>query len=171
MKRVLLLLAVLAFALPAVADSIAYFNGTPASYAVRVAVNGSGSLTYIFGQGLLTEGPHESLDVDSRWSGAALYVSTGFSGDFTHVLSNAQTDMLTARYTVTGNGGRLTNSYYVQRFILSYAGGFENAWKVKLSTAYVTPHKHHPLAAPEPETLSLLGTGLVFIGGVVRRKL
>jgi hypothetical protein len=171
MKRVLLLLAVLSFALPAVADSIVYLNGTPASYAARIAVNGSGPLNYIGGQGLLTNGAHESLDVDSHWSGAALHMSTGFSGDFTHVLHSAQTDKLTARYTEAGNGGRITNGYYVQKFILSYAGGFENAWKVKLSTGYVIPHKHRPLAAPEPETLSLLGTGLVFIGGVVRRKL
>jgi hypothetical protein len=180
MKRVLLVLAVLACALPALADSIVYFKGTASSYAVGVSVNGSGPLNYIGGQGLLTNGGHESLEeaeflgirgIDSHRSGGVRYTSAGLSRDLTHVLSNAQTDMLTARYTGTGNGVQITNGYYVQKFILSYAGGFENAWRVTLGTGYVTPHKHRPLAAPESETLSLLGTGLVFIGGVVRRKL
>src|SRR5580658_5865193 len=108
MKRVLLVLAVLAFALPAVADPIVYFNGKPSSYGVEVSVNGSGSRNYTGGQYLLTRGAHESLlgvdfpgtdGVGSHWSGGIQYASSGFSGDVTHVLSNPQTEMLTGRYT------------------------------------------------------------------------
>jgi len=179
MKRILLVLAVLAFALPAVADSIVHLNGATANYAVRVASSSSGPMSYVGGQDLLTNGGHESLqgvgfpgtgDIDSHRSGGVLYASAGFSGDVTHVLFNAQTEMSTARYTGNGNGVQISDGY-LERVILNYAGGFENVWKVTLSTGYVTPHKHRPLAAPEPETLSLLGTGLVFIGGVVRRKI
>jgi hypothetical protein len=179
MKRVLLVLAVLAFALPAIADSIVYFDGKPSSYSIGVSRNGSGSLNYTGGQDLLTGGGHESLeevrfpgtrDVGSNWSGGALYAPSGFSGDVTRVLSNAQTEMLTARYTRNGNGVQIINGH-LHEVILSYAGGFQNAWKVTLVNGYITPHKHRPLAAPEPETLSLMGIGLVFIGGVVRRKL
>jgi hypothetical protein len=162
MKRVLLVLAVLAFALPAVADSIVYFDGKLSSYSIGVSVNGSGSLNYTGGQDLLTS--------DRHWSSGALYAPSGFSGDVTHVLSNPQTEMLTARYTRNGNGVQIINGH-LHEVILSYAGGFQNVWKVTLVSGYITPHKHRPLAAPEPETLSLMGIGLVFIGGVVRRKL
>lgn len=151
MKRILLVLAVLAFALPAVADPIVSLDGANATYAVRVADSGT-------------------RDVASNRSGGVLHAPTGLSGNVSHVFSDAQTEMLTASSTGNGNGEQITSGN-LRQVIPSDAGGFENAWKVTLGAGYVKPPQHRPMAAPEPESLSLLGTGLVFIGAVVRRKL
>jgi len=176
MKRVLLLLVMLAFALPAFADSIVNLDGAPSSYAVWFALSGSGPLNYIGGNGSLNSGGFEVVQgtgflgthgILSRWSGGTLFTSTGLNGNLTHVLFNSQTDMLTARYTGTDNGVQITNGFYVQKLNLSYAGGYGNAWKGTLGAGYVSSNN---MTAPEPGTLGLLGIGLVFVSSLVRRK-
>ena len=173
MKRVLPFLIILAFAVPAFADSIVYLNGAPSSNAAWFALSGSGPLNYIGGSGPLTAGGSESLQGSgflgtngflSRWSGGTLSTTTGLNGNLTHVLFNSQTDILTARFNGTDNGVQITNGFYVQTLNLSPYG---NAWRGTLGAGYVSSRS---INAPEPGTLGLLGIGLVFVGGLVRRK-
>ncbi|MFZ0798357.1 MAG: PEP-CTERM sorting domain-containing protein [Terriglobales bacterium] len=72
------------------------------------------------------------------------------------------------------NGAQITNRYFAtQKFNLSYAGGYGNAWKGTPSAGYVRAAKGSGpgMTAPEPASLGLLGTGLVFIAGMFRHKL
>ena len=72
------------------------------------------------------------------------------------------------------NGAQSTNGHFVQKLNLSDAGTYGNAgkWKGALGAPYVRAAKNGGggMTAPEPGALSLLGTGLVFIAGMFRRK-
>lgn len=175
-KRALLLLAILAFGVPAFASPIVYFDGASSNYPVSSALSRSGPLNHIRGQGLLTNGGSESLQgvappkthgIDPRSSAGYLYTSTGLCGDFTLVLFNSRTDILPG----TIDGVQITRGYLVQKLNISYAGDYGKEWKSTLGTGYVSAVKsRNGMTAREPGTFGLLGIGLVSIARLFRHK-
>lgn len=175
MRRVFLL-AVLALALPSVAlaDSITNFVGLGTSGAGTASMTGSvsngGSLTITTAltgvNGVATTGT-------ISWSTGAL---TGSGSSFTYtggnvtVMSGAETLFSGTFSTSTAGTVTVTPVSIVISGVLANGGGTElitlgrnGAFTVNTAIGVVT--------TPEPGTLGLIGTGLIGLAGLARRKL
>jgi hypothetical protein len=198
MKK-LVLLAVLALALPTAVfagSSIDYTNsggtlsgsnsGLSLSGSVLIAVNGNGGLitgndlgSVSFQTGALTSG---SLQGDATFAAGGWFTITGngsngvpngtlFTGTFSGPVSWSMVTLSngTHNYTLTGTLSGTTASGYstvgvtVQLTINTGKGFFNGCTKISSGDSNVV--------VPEPGSLSLLGTGLIAMGGIIRRKL
>jgi len=139
MKRALLLFAVLAFALPAFADSITFYGSLPRGPHIFDYMGGSRS---------------------ANWRGTAL------SSTLSNLVLNSSTGLLTATSGVYDNRRYITGAYTQQLKIVSRGNLFGNYY-----TYGNAGSGNVKLTVQEPGTFGLLGIGLVFVGGVVRRKL
>ena len=199
MKK-LVLLAVLALALPTAVfagSSIDYSNsggtlsgsnsGLSLSGSVLFAVNGSGGLitgsnlgSVSFETGALSSG---SLQNGGTFASGGWFTITGngsngipngtlFTGTFSGPVTWALVPLSngTNNYTLTGaltgtGSGYSAVGVTVQLTINTGKGFFNGCTKISSGDTNVN------VVVPEPGSLSLLGTGLIAMGGMIRRKL
>jgi hypothetical protein len=199
MKKILLL-AMLALALPMAAfakDSIDFTNsggtltgssaGLSLSGSELIAINGLSGLglvtgnlgSLVFGTGALTSG---SLQMGGTFAGGGWFDIAGngtngipsgalFSGSFSGpvtwtliTLANGTHDYtLTGSVTGTWLNGATVDGATVQLVINTGKGFFNGSTTISSGDTNIT--------VPEPGSLTLLGTGLLGLAGVVRRKL
>ena len=186
MKRLLLLLAVVALGLPAFADSITFYGSQAAGpYAGGSATfwtwdhpTGDPAWVTFDGGGALSHGGGFAFNV-TGWTGSsannifdytggtlsANWRGTALSGSLSNVAFNASTGLLTAAFNGYDNSRSISGSYTQQLNIVS--GGNINGY---FYTNGTVGRGNVRTLVPEPETLGLLGTGLFIIGGLVRRK-
>lgn len=148
MTAVLRLLLVVALALPAFADSIAIYG----SHSSGLQLSGS-----TIGQWQhSTENPASGAFTD-----ASVFSSRGaFAFDVTGRTGISSNPVV--------NNGSLLSSVPAQR--LKLISGTNNNGRLYIN-GHGRGNENVRTAVPEPETLGLLGTGLIFIGGLVRRKM
>jgi PEP-CTERM motif len=199
MKK-LVLLAVLALALPTAvfaSSNIDYTNGggtlsgsksgLSLGGSALIAVNGSGGLitgtdlgSVSFETGALTSG---SLKQGGTFGGGGWFTITGngtngvpagtlFSGSFSGPVTWTMITLAngTHNYTLTGALTGTTTSGYsvgvtVQLTVNTGKGFFNGCTRISSGDTNVN------VVVPEPGSLSLLGTGLIALGGTIRRKL
>jgi hypothetical protein len=147
MKVVLRLLVIVALGLPAFADSITLYG----SHAGGLQVSG-GTATRMW--------QHPTGDPAwSAFAGGAVLSSTGaFAFNVTGWTGTSS--------NVVNNGSRLS-AVPAQRLKLISSANNNRLY----TNGHGRGNENIRTAVPEPETLGLLGTGLFFIGGLVRRKM
>lgn len=198
MRRVLVL-ALLALALPmaAWANGIDLVNVHGSISISNAGISSVGSLLKSYNG--ITAAPGHSLGTVSFSTGALLtgsiqaggtfsdagssfivigkgpqvpHKGTIFTGAFVGPVSWTLTSKIgqSLTYTLSGNiAGTLYNGHFVSgmtsQTIVSSSG------QLRQGIGHITVGSTHVGGAPEPGTLGLLGTGLVAIGGMVRRKM
>jgi len=185
MKRVLLLFAVLALALPAFADSITFYGsqaagpyvGGGATYWIWEHPTGNPGWGTFDGFGALANGGTFAFNV-TGWTGSsnnifdytggslsANWRGTTLGGTLSNVAFNSSTGLLTANFNGYDNSRYISGTYTQQLNIVS--GGNINGY---LYTNGNVGRGNVNTPVPEPGTFGLLGTGLLVISGLVRRK-
>jgi hypothetical protein len=159
MKRVLLLLAVVASALPALGDSITFYGSHADSP---------------YGSGGAVLGGWERSTGNPAWGrfagGGALSKRSAFAFNifgWTDASTNNIVDYMGSAASTRRYGNALSG-VHSQRLNLTSGGNISGHL---FSNGHGRGSESIRTAVPEPETLGLLGTGLFFIGGLVRRKM
>ena len=175
MRRVLLL-ALLAIALPslAVADSITDFEGLGTSQAGTASMTGTvtngGSLTITTaltgvngvsttGKITWTTGTLTGSGSSFTYTGGTLSITSGTQTLFSGTFSGSQHGTITVTPVSILISGVLAN------------GGGTETITLKKNGAFTVSADIGVVATPEPGTLGLIGTGLIGLAGLARRKL
>ena len=165
-------------------------SGLSLSGSVLIAVNGFGGGGLVTGAnlggltfttGALTSG---SLQMGGTFAGGGSFIITGngsdglpsgaiFTGSFSGPVTWTMITLAngTHNYTLTGSltgiwsNGATVNGATVQLTINTGKGFFNGSTKISSGDTNIVT------SVPEPGTLGLLGTGLVGLAGVLRRKL
>jgi hypothetical protein len=172
MKKVVLL-AVLALALPtvALANTVDYvgqaLSGNPATVTGGVTSNGSLSITFsslsVNGGAFAAGTVAISVTLNSTSCGTGCFDIAGG----TVVIKDASNAVLFSGTFSSGNAIQLGNSITLQGIT---TGGNTIAGVINLGRGGWVGSSD-TIVTPEPGTLGLLGTGLVGLAGIVRRKL
>jgi hypothetical protein len=189
MKRIVLM-ALLALALPIAAfagsSTIDFTNesGTLTGSSSGLALTGSTlAIANPWGGSQVISTTGSGMGAVSSFNGGGLFTITGngadgfatgtvFTGSFTGLVTLTNEGMNPAGGTTYDLVGHLTGSlnggpatgFTFQDFVFSGAGGWMGSSTLGSGDTLITP-------VPEPGTLGLLGTGLVGLAGVVRKKL
>jgi hypothetical protein len=170
MRRVILL-ALLALALPtaALAGSIDYQNfGTVAAGTASITGSATvgGSLTFASQlTGInTTTGPLGWVTVSTGTLASCGAGCFSFTGGTLNIVNSSSATLFNGTFTsgtVLVSGGLTT--------ITGFVGGVAGTVQIALTSAGIL--SGDTIVTPEPGTLGLLGTGLVGLAGMVRRKL
>ena len=185
MKRVLILLAILAFAAPAFADSITistppggylyYYGGTAegftGSFYDYTAFYSTGGITKgnitTFSSGLL------ELVNDQNFSNETIIDANIFKGSFNSLKDTFTASFSGWEYTSAAGYKNVTGTYVVTGINSYNYYGFSYGPQTK-GTIHLnggSPGGMGYSAVPEPGSLSLMETGLCSMAGIIRRKL
>jgi hypothetical protein len=172
MRRVLLL-AVLALALPITAmastiDYAGFATSTPAS--LTGGVTSGGSLVLTFHQLVINAGPSTAGTVQISLTLGTTSCGTGcfnIAGGTVNVWSSTNTLLFAGTFS-SGTATELSGSNLFLAGVTT--GGNTVAGVVKLGRSGWLGSSD-TIVTPEPGTLGLLGTGLVGLAGIVRRKI
>jgi PEP-CTERM motif len=148
--------------LVSVVDQIS-FNGQ------IIATGNQGTIGFTTGSfvgSLLGGGQFSAGTFDLKLNGSASdFSASNFVGSWTKLSGDMFKLVGTFSGAVSGSGGLVLNGTTTQFFELEKEDGHFSFDDVSGKTTL------SPAAVPEPGTLTLLGTGLLSLGGMVRRKL
>jgi len=153
MKRVLLVLASVALAVPAFASSITFYGPRAEG-------------PYVGGRAAVWKWEHSTgIPAWRKVDGGGVLARKGAFALNTE-WTDASTHIVNAGAGPSSRNGNALNGVHSQRFNLTSGGSGR-----PFTNGHGRPNGNVRTTVPEPGTLGLLGTGLFFIGGLVRRKM
>ena len=186
MKRVMLFLPILIllFSLSSFADTV---NLSPQSWSFAVSYTFPANSNYFpyYGNGLVETGTYSNgWNYFEAWDGTTVgnlthFTNTwssmsDFSGTFSNATFNSTTDVLSAMFSGSEFNGTAWvpfNGHLTETINLNgYTGGYNySGWSYNYTEGSVTSASMSTV--PEPGSLMMMGTGLIGMAGVIRRKL